>query len=89
MSWARKAYRRLHSDTDTDFARVFNVLMMCHRDDPELVSTSPSWMMFNDAPEYMTAREHVEWVLKDFGYNWESTTNRERADVRIYGTMGE
>ncbi|KAK3300752.1 uncharacterized protein B0H64DRAFT_314110 [Chaetomium fimeti] len=87
--WAKRAYERLTSRTDTDFARVFNIIFKVPVADPVRYPTGP-WSQSIRGPqlpdEWRTSAEHVLGVLYHFAHCWERTNERKKADVRIYAT---
>ncbi|KAK4150665.1 hypothetical protein C8A00DRAFT_36724 [Chaetomidium leptoderma] len=75
--WARRAFERLSSASDTDFARVFNVLFKTPKTDTTPCSKPSFWQQVNGIqPEdqWQPSIEHAR------------TDNREAADVRIYSS---
>ncbi|KAH6650362.1 hypothetical protein F5144DRAFT_523524 [Chaetomium tenue] len=88
--WAKRAYERLTSQTDTDFARVFQILFKAPITDTSRYPMSPLWEYAHrhQHPKdlWTTAAEHVLGVLHNFAHCWRRTYNRQAADVRIYAT---
>lgn len=89
--WAKRAYERLRSASDTDFARVFNVIFKTPKTDTVPCSKPSFWQLVNGIqPEdgWKPSAQHVLEVLHDFARNWTRTANREAAHVRIYANRG-
>ncbi|GAB1310748.1 SprT-like domain-containing protein [Madurella fahalii] len=89
--WAKRAVMRLCSDTDTDFARVFNVIFKTPKTDKVPCSKSSFWQTVNGIQsenEWMCSSTQVYNILHDFAFNWARTSDRLAADVRIYANTG-
>jgi hypothetical protein len=84
--WAKRTYERLSSDTDTDFARIFNLIFKTPKTDATLYPRPKYWQQThgNNIDEWRTSYQHVFHVLYDFAHNWARTDNRQEAVVRIY-----
>ncbi|KAK4044404.1 hypothetical protein C8A01DRAFT_31458 [Parachaetomium inaequale] len=84
--WAKRAYERLCSDTDTDFARVFNLIFKTPKTDTKFFPRPDNWQEVHGdhLDQWQTSSQHVLAVLYDFAHNWARTDNRQEADVRIY-----
>jgi hypothetical protein len=89
MNWARRALIRLRSEMDTDFHRVFNVIMKTPLADTEIIKKSDPWSAVHEnfrtgfQDVQLTAREHVESVLQDFSAMWVRTSSLQDSDLRI------
>ena len=90
MRLARRAVIRLQSATDSDFARVYNVLMKTPKNDTATYPRGPHWCLLNghkgkgDPAPPKTVLQHVLANLCDFGTNWTRTRVRTEADVKLY-----
>lgn len=89
MRLARLTVARLNSPTDTDFARVWNVIFKAPKEDQTKFPPSNDWYSTHrcqkdEEKDNKTALEHVKSYLEDFGHNWVRTSNRDEANVRIY-----
>lgn len=85
--WARRAAERLRSGSDTDFARVFNVVFKTPRTDRVPCSAPSFWQQVNGIQpeaEWKPSARHVLDVLRDFAHGWARTPDRRAADVRLY-----
>jgi hypothetical protein len=89
--WANRAYERLRSPSDTDFARVFNVIFKTPKTDTMPCSKPSFWQQVNGIHpenEWKPSAHHVLAALHDFAHNWSRTPHREKADVRLYSNRG-
>ncbi|KAK4132090.1 hypothetical protein BT67DRAFT_484675 [Trichocladium antarcticum] len=89
--WARRAYDRLRSRRDTDFARVFNVIFKTPKSDQVPYPKPSLWRLLNGTQpkaEWVATIHHVLHLLHDFSHNWSRTPHREMADVRLYFNAG-
>ncbi|KAK3355450.1 hypothetical protein B0H65DRAFT_554889 [Neurospora tetraspora] len=86
MDYARRAVDRLTSDSDTDFARVYETLFKMPKSDTQRFNWGNNFRLMNphSASVRMTAYEHVVGVLRDFATNWRKTHNHWEADVRFH-----
>ncbi|KAK4144878.1 uncharacterized protein C8A04DRAFT_27376 [Dichotomopilus funicola] len=84
--WARRAFERLRSDTDEDFARVFNVIFKTPKNGTRRYPMSKRWRKWFGSYDKRSENSvnHVLRVFHDSAYNWARTDKREKADVRIY-----
>lgn len=84
--WAKRAFERLRSDTDEDFARVFNIIFKTPKNDTRRYPMPKRWRdWFGNYDKHSeTLVNHVLRVLHDFAHNWARTDKRTEADVRIY-----
>ncbi|KAM7218035.1 hypothetical protein V8F06_006570 [Rhypophila decipiens] len=92
---ARLAIKRLQSDTDTDFARVLNIIYKTPKTDTAKYLTPMLYAHQQDLYEAewlalgeKTIYKHVMAALNDFASGWERTKDRQKADVRIYSDDG-
>jgi hypothetical protein len=69
--WAKRTYERLSSDTDTDFARIFNLIFKTPKTDATLYPRPKYWQQThgNNIDEWRTSYQHVFHVLYDFAHN--------------------
>ncbi|ROW07463.1 hypothetical protein VPNG_07078 [Cytospora leucostoma] len=85
--WARRAVARLDDPTDTDFARVFNVIFKTPKNDVTPFSDLGEWQhrygRWRDC-YWLCTEGHVRSVLKDFSEMWAETWDRAAADVRFH-----
>ncbi|KAK0723338.1 hypothetical protein B0T26DRAFT_642743 [Lasiosphaeria miniovina] len=89
--WAGRAAAKMTSPSDTDFARVFNVLFKTLVSDNVPFPPPMLFQRMNDfVPEnyWKSLPAQVRRVLSDFANNWQRTTQRREADVRIYSDFG-
>ncbi|KAH6854138.1 hypothetical protein B0I37DRAFT_421479 [Chaetomium sp. MPI-CAGE-AT-0009] len=87
--WAQRAYERLTSKTDTDFARVFSILFKVPLNDTVRYPMSPLWQSLHGREpqsQWRTSAENVLGVLYNFAHCWKRTYERKEADVRVYLT---
>ncbi|KAJ0119741.1 hypothetical protein J7T55_013945 [Diaporthe amygdali] len=85
--WARRAVERLQDNSDTDFARVFNVIFKTQKDDSTPLPRSRRWQdrfRFQEERDWIATIDHVTTVLSDFGNNWQRTDNRQEANLRFF-----
>ncbi|KAM7197075.1 hypothetical protein V8F33_005734 [Rhypophila sp. PSN 637] len=92
---ARLAINRLQSDTDTDFARVFNIIYKTPKTDTAKYPMPLFYAHQHNLDEAerldlgeKTIYEHMMAALNDFASGWERTRDRQKADVRIYNDDG-
>ncbi|KAM7203011.1 hypothetical protein V8F20_004258 [Naviculisporaceae sp. PSN 640] len=88
---ALRAAQRLANPTDTDFARVYNILFKMPKTATTEYPLPDRWFMLNclsaihpNLRHKNTVFNHVLSALVDFATDWEKTDIRERAHVRIY-----
>ncbi|KAK7708016.1 hypothetical protein SLS64_006838 [Diaporthe eres] len=87
QSWARRAVERLRDNSDTDFARVFNVIFKTRKNDRTPLPRSHRWQSrfgYQDDRDWVPTIDHVIRVLSDFGDNWRRTENRQEASLRFF-----
>ncbi|KAK3373000.1 hypothetical protein B0T24DRAFT_649126 [Lasiosphaeria ovina] len=90
--WAGRAAAKMRRPSDTDFARVFNVLFKTPVSDNVPFPPPMLFQRMNDfVPEnhWKSLPAQVHRVLSDFANNWQRTTQRREADVRIYSDFGK
>ncbi|KAK4210531.1 hypothetical protein QBC37DRAFT_292265 [Rhypophila decipiens] len=92
---ALRASQRLASPTDTDFARVFNLIYKTPKAATAKYPAPENWYningLYNLHPNVRakkTVFKHVMDILTDFATDWEKTDVREKAHVRIYNDCG-
>ncbi|KAK4218884.1 hypothetical protein QBC37DRAFT_464571 [Rhypophila decipiens] len=93
---AKRALERLESPTDTDFARVFNVLFKTPKTATQKkYPLSEFWHFMRGKPNLpldkktkVSIPEHVMATLADFASDWELTDDQKKAHVRIYADNG-
>ncbi|KAM7191605.1 hypothetical protein V8F20_009212 [Naviculisporaceae sp. PSN 640] len=88
---AHRALQRLQSPTDTDFARVFNVIFKTPKTSTTEFPLPDLFLKLNGMgkldPNQRPKKSIPALVmetLEDFASGWERTKNREQADVRLY-----
>jgi hypothetical protein len=87
--WAKRAYERLTSETDTDFARIFHILFKVPITDDFRYPMSHLWQSVHGRhpqTQWRTSAEQVLGVLHNFAHCWRRTHDRQEADVRLYAT---
>lgn len=87
--WAARALARLADPHDTDFARVFNVVMKAPRADGERLPRAARWQGLcraglQPAGEWQTAYQHVCRDLSVLARCWRPTASRGLAHVRFF-----
>lgn len=85
--WARRAVERLRDNSDTDFARVFNVIFKTRKNDRTILPRPHRWQNrfgFQDDCDWVPTIDHIIQVLYDFGNNWHRTEDRQRASLRFF-----
>lgn len=85
--WARRAVERLRDNSDTDFARVFNVVFKTRKNDRTPLPRSHRWQSrfgYQDDRDWVPTIDHVIRVLSDFADNWRRTENRQEASLRFF-----
>ncbi|KAM7193891.1 hypothetical protein V8F33_007577 [Rhypophila sp. PSN 637] len=93
---ARRALERLQSPTDTDFARVFNILFKTPKTATQKkYPLSELWHVMrgksglpDEQKTKVSIPEHVMATLADFADDWELTDDRKKAHVRVYADNG-
>ncbi|KAM7217478.1 hypothetical protein V8F06_007109 [Rhypophila decipiens] len=92
---ALRASQRLASPTDTDFARVFNLIYKTPKTATAKYPAPDNWYIINglyslhpNVRAKKTVFKHVMDILTDFATDWEKTDVREKAHVRIYNDCG-
>ncbi|KAF3764111.1 hypothetical protein M406DRAFT_330460 [Cryphonectria parasitica EP155] len=92
---AARALARLRDRHDTDFARVFNVIMKTPRGDRERLPRSGSWQClrlgFRHQPKrhWRTTMQHVARDLSTFAHRFRPSSDRKAAHVRFFSDNGE
>ena len=91
MDYAQRAVNRLTSESDTDFAQVYETLFGFPKSHRQKFNWGRNFrtMNPNSASVRMTAYEHVVGVLRDVATNWKRTHNRWEADVRFHCDAGK
>ena len=85
--WARRALERLRDNSDTDFARVFNVIFKTRKNDRVSLPRPHRWQSrfgYQDDCDWVPTIDHVIRVLYDFGHNWRRTENRQEANLSFF-----
>lgn len=86
---ARAALTRLSDPRDTDFARVFNVIMKTPRGDRTRLPRAGAWQRIRcgglqPGASWQTTAEHVARDLSVFAQNFRPAPSRAAAHVRFY-----
>ncbi|KAM7186739.1 hypothetical protein V8F20_011250 [Naviculisporaceae sp. PSN 640] len=91
MDLAGRAAARLQRVSDTDFARVYNIIFKTPKSDGTRFPTPYLHQLMNgfqDETRWKTAAQYARRHLIDFSTNWRRTDSRREANVRIYGDGG-
>ncbi|KAM7199262.1 hypothetical protein V8F33_004510 [Rhypophila sp. PSN 637] len=89
---AGRAAARLQRASDTDFARVFNVIYKTPKTDNDRFPPPYLYQLmhgFGHEQDWRNVLDQTRAVLVDFSTNWRRTNRRQEADVRIYSDAGE
>ena len=93
---AGRAVERLESPTDTDFARIFNIIFKTPKTSTAEFPLPDLWFELNGQKDMdrelrpkKSIPDQVIETLKDFASDWEQTRDREKANVRIYNNTAK
>lgn len=87
QAWARRAVERLQDNSDTDFARVFNVVFKTPKTNRTPLPRPHRWQTrfgYQDDRHWIPTIDQVIKVLSDFGNNWLRTNDRHQANLRFF-----